>query len=292
MQPQFQQGSPEWREWRRKKIGASDSPIIMGVSPFRTPLQLWEDKMNLTQTVETERMRRGKHLEEEACKCFEKKTDLLVLRPNDQDGLVRIHNKFNWMIASYDGIDIHGKFILEIKCPGSEDHEKAKSGHVPEKYFPQIQHQLEVAQLDIAYYFSYDGQDGVIVQVNRDNSYIQRMVVKEFEFWECMESWTPPELTERDYKYKNDLLWNRASEDYLKAKEGREHFEKKEKEARELLICMCEGQSSKGNGLSVSKIIRKGCVNYSNIPELEKVDLDKYRSAPIISWRISNNHSD
>ena len=41
---QMQDKSEEWLEWRRKGIGSSDAPIIMGVSDYATPYELWLEK--------------------------------------------------------------------------------------------------------------------------------------------------------------------------------------------------------------------------------------------------------
>ena len=38
----LQQNTPEWLEFRRLRIGASDAPVIMEVSPYTTPYTLWE----------------------------------------------------------------------------------------------------------------------------------------------------------------------------------------------------------------------------------------------------------
>lgn len=38
------QNTQEWEKFRLQKIGASDAPIIMGVSPWKTPFQLWLEK--------------------------------------------------------------------------------------------------------------------------------------------------------------------------------------------------------------------------------------------------------
>jgi hypothetical protein len=35
------QSSAEWHEHRRKHRNASETPIVLGVSPWRTPYQLW-----------------------------------------------------------------------------------------------------------------------------------------------------------------------------------------------------------------------------------------------------------
>ncbi len=44
MTSQLIQNTPEWHAFRRKRIGASDAPVIMGISPWKTPYQLWIEK--------------------------------------------------------------------------------------------------------------------------------------------------------------------------------------------------------------------------------------------------------
>ena len=39
------QGTSEWLENRKNHIGASDAPVVMGVSPWDTPYKLWENKL-------------------------------------------------------------------------------------------------------------------------------------------------------------------------------------------------------------------------------------------------------
>jgi predicted phage-related endonuclease len=41
------QGSDEWHDFRRKHIGASDSPAIMELDPFCSLLDKWEEKVGL-----------------------------------------------------------------------------------------------------------------------------------------------------------------------------------------------------------------------------------------------------
>ena len=38
------QGSPEWHEHRRTHRNASETPAVLGVSPWKTPYQLWQIK--------------------------------------------------------------------------------------------------------------------------------------------------------------------------------------------------------------------------------------------------------
>ena len=39
------QRSEEWLQWRSKGVTASDIPIILGLSPYKTRWQLWAEKV-------------------------------------------------------------------------------------------------------------------------------------------------------------------------------------------------------------------------------------------------------
>lgn len=280
---EMKQNTPEWLEMRRNKIGASDSPIIMGVSPWTTPLQLWEQKLGLREEkYKTPRMQRGHDLEEKARHQFESMTGLSVFPQVIQ------HPDYEWMIASLDGIDFCHKNIVEIKCPSREDHLLAFGNMVPNKYKPQLQHQMEVCGLEKVYYFSFDGKEGKIIEVERDDKYIDKMLKKELEFWDCMQNFKTPALTDKDYIQQDNELWEAASNSWLDCHQKLEFLKKQEEELKETLIALSGGSNSKGAGIKLSKVIRKGNVDYNAIPELENVDLEKYRKKHIESWRLVN----
>jgi YqaJ-like viral recombinase domain len=223
--------------------------------------------------------RRGLELEETARKAFEKKTGM-ILFPK-----VMLHPSLDWMMASLDGIDLDGKVIVEIKCPGQTDHEIAQ-GKVPEKYFPQLQHQLAVTGLHLAFYFSFDGNEGVIVEVRRDDGFITKMIDQEKKFWDNLINHTPPALSERDFVHREDAVWKETSQKWLSIHSQLEALKSEEKKLREALIQMAGTQNVTGGGIKLSRSLRKGSVQYSQIPELQKVDLEKYRKEPLEIWRL------
>jgi predicted phage-related endonuclease len=92
------------------------------------------------------------------------------------------------MIASFDGISVKRDYALEIKCPGKKDHGTALKGSIPIKYYPQLQHQLAVCGLDFIYYYSFDGEDGVTLIVQRDDDFIKNMIDKEKQFWDHLQT--------------------------------------------------------------------------------------------------------
>jgi len=277
----LQQNTPEWLAFRSGKIGASDAPIVMGVSPWTTPYQLWERKLKLVPEKEkTFQMQRGHDLEDAALKCF---NELMwsSLKPK-----VVLHKYCEWMMASLDGFD-GDKLAVEIKCPGREDHLIALSNRIPDKYFPQLQHQLLCADLQSMWYYSFDGNTGCAVFVPADEQYQNEMLNKELEFYKCMKEFTPPLMTERDYQIKKNPEFMEVVAQYKSVKKNLRQCEDLEKELRGQLVEAVCGQNTITTGLKISRSIRKCGVNYEMIPELDGIDLDQYRGDPILSWRIT-----
>lgn len=268
---EIKQNTEEWVAFRKGKVGASDAPIIMGVSPYKTPLQLWEEKMDISNPEQHAYMRRGLHLEDEARKCFEGKTGIKT------EPKVVIHNHNEWMMASLDGVDETGTKVVEIKCSGSKYHQEALDGKIPEHYIPQLQHQMSCADVSKVYYFSYDGNDGVILELERDEKYIQEMIKKEMEFFEYMMSMLPPPLSDKDYRLNDSQEWIDLSNEWKLLKEKKDLIAHDEKVLKEKFRLLAHGKNTEGNGVKVRFSTRPGAIDYSQIPELKGIDLERYR---------------
>ncbi len=276
------QGSQEWLDLRKSKITATDATVIVGISPWKTPYQLWLNKIGeYPDQQQTEAMRRGLDLEDEARKTFEKLTGINV-RPR-----IVVSNSNDWMMASLDGLSEDEKEIVEIKCPGQFDHSSAVSGKIPDKYYPQLQHQMAVCEAPRAFYFSYDGHDGVNLEVKRDDLFIEKMIELEKKFYTCMTDIIAPELSERDYVVREDEEWQHYSKAWQEAQIAIKYLEELQEKTREKLLELSRGRNTKGCGISVSKYMRKGNVEYKAIPDFENIDLEKYRKKPIEVWRVA-----
>ncbi len=278
----MEQNTKEWLDLRKNHIGASDAPIIMGVSPWRTPYQLWQEKLGLGESqTETQAMRYGKQMEEPARQAYEKYTGNLVCPE------VIFHPTKKFMMASLDGLSFDRSIAVEIKNSNSEDHRIAKDGKVPEKYYPQVQHQLACLGINMLHYFSYRDGDGVVVEVERDHTYIESLYKEEESFWNKVINLDAPDLGERDFVKIEDEDFARLAAEWGNLTKQLALLEKKEKEYRAALIARANGQNAKGNGITLTKIVRKGAVDYKKVPELIGVDLEVYRKEPVESWRIS-----
>lgn len=284
--PEAEQRTSSWEAWRKKGIGASDAPIIMGVSPWKTPLQLWEEKVGISKGFAGNwATNRGNELEPVARQHYELLADI------DMPPCLVMHPVHLFMRASLDGYNTKESKVLEIKCPGRKDHETALAGKVPEKYIWQLQHQLFVTGAKSADYFSFDGEGGAIVTVYPDPKMHEELLEKCLAFWKCVETQTPPPATDRDYI----LVDLHSDEDRALVSEYRETlgvYQRMEKALAGLKAKLIErfapGHSRVrlSGGVRILRSGRKGAIEYAKIPELQGVDLEKYRKPPVITTTV------
>ena len=275
------QQTQEWLDFRKKMLGASDAPTIMEVSPWKTSYQLWLEKLDLIpSSYQSNAMRRGIQLESEALLNFSLAVGVQVAPK------VMLHATVPYMMASMDGISDDGKIAVEIKCPGDKDHALASQGIVPEKYYPQLQHQLEVCGLDKIYYFSFNKSSQHLIEVKRDDKYIKKMMEKEAEFYECLQSFIAPKCSDNAV-IRNDDIWTTVAKDWSAVKTQLDALEKREASLRQSLSEMAGEFTTSGAGVRVTKVVRKGSIDYSKIPQLEGIDLEQFRKISIESWKIT-----
>ncbi len=278
--------SQEHIEWRRNGIGGSDAPVIAGVSPWKTPLQLWEEKaLGIYNDTDSKAKKRGRDLEEEGLRAFEKKTGIFVAPDR------YINPNFSWIRVSMDGADLSGRYAVEVKHPNKEDHEMAKYGKIPNKYVPQCHHYLlaKPSLKNIFYFSRYEYKEGVfdeaLVEVNRDESILDPLFNLEEKFWDMVLNKVQPEMTDRDFLNMEDCKkWKREAASLIKVKEQLKALEERESELLQTLKSLTQGRSGKGNGLSLQRSICMGGVDYAKIPELLHVDLNVYRKKPFEKW--------
>ncbi len=171
------QQTDEWRQWRKTKIGSSDIASIMGVDPWCPAYKKWRIKMGLfDDSKTTPAMQRGIDMEPLARSAFEEEHGFLM------PSLVVQSTKYDWMISSLDGINFDRKETLEIKCPGKKTLDEARNGIIPENYYVQVQHQLYMSGFDLAYYYCFDGEKGITIEINRNDYMIDQILEKCIEF--------------------------------------------------------------------------------------------------------------
>lgn len=271
------QGSKKWLDYKRNTIGASEAYTIMGQSPFKTPFRLWQEKLGLVEPEPyNENMRRGHELEPRA-------RDLInVTLGMDFKPMVLQSLERPWMIASYDGIASDGT-ILEIKCPKNGVHET-----IPDYYRAQLMHQMIVAGQTKCLYMSYHEGNFQLIGTCLDYDFANTMIQQEKEFYKCLMELEAPELCDRDYvNMEGNEEWRFYSNIWKDMNEKKKYYEKSEKEIRDKLIQLSGNANCQGSGLKLSKIVKKGAIDWKSIPGIDNLEPEKYRAKPVEYWRVS-----
>ncbi len=181
----------EWLEVRRSGIGGSDAAASLGLSFWKSPIELWEEKvLGKTQPKQdSEPMRWGRLLEPVIRDEFAKRTgyEVSVCRSMLQAP------QWPWMQANLDGlIEITGRGIgvFEVKTAaafkdsewGSNDDSQPRC---PDAYALQVAHYLAVTGLEYAVICVLIGGNKLRwLTVERDVEFINSLVELERRFWQ------------------------------------------------------------------------------------------------------------
>lgn len=294
------QRTNNWLEWRKLGIGGSDAPIIMGASPWKTPLGLFEEKISkeIKEQVSNFAQERGNYLEPIARAKYELEVGFEMPPATCQ------HYQFDYLRASMDGwnpkappfgtFDREHKRGFEVKYVGKEDHENALKGIVPEKYIWQLVHQFIVTGADVIDYYSYfcpkgtKSQDGIGVRIEvfPDPALIAKYVPMAHKFWDCVTKKKPPALCDDDYKLIRSVSVKKLAEDWKRKKLAAKIAADELAEADDALKSAIGDEHPRyrveGTLVKMITVTKAGLVNYKSIPELKGVDLDKYRGKEIV----------
>jgi len=170
-------------------LGSSDMPIILGVSPWKSAHNLWLEKTGKQDPPRASYpMQRGIRLEERARELYTEHTGIDI-QP------CCVENSFaSWMRASLDGLNDAEDIVVEIKVPGAKDHNEALKGRIPEHYIPQCDYLIAVTNAQVLHYWSFAGDEGVLVKHHPDKERIAYLINRAAAFWSCIERDVAPDM--------------------------------------------------------------------------------------------------
>ncbi len=177
---------------RQQGIGGSDVAATLGLSPWKSPRELYEEKRGGVEIVEpSEPMRWGTLLEPVIRQEYAERTGRTVRVPTEP----LVHPTHAFMCANPDGLTNDDR-VLEVKCarnaygwgePGSDA--------IPQHYLLQVQHYLIVAELPVAdVAVLIGGCEYRQYEVPADPELQEMLIEGEREFWRAVEAGTPPEV--------------------------------------------------------------------------------------------------
>ena len=278
----MEQNTKSWQSWRSKGLGASDTPVILGLSPYKTPYQLWEIKTGRKKEQPASfQASKGITLEPMARLHYEEATGLKAIPMTFE------HPDLEYMRCSLDGWVENKRIAVEIKCPSKAHHQMALNGEIPKIYQYQIQHQLFVSRAHLAHYYSFDGEDGVLIPVDPNEDMQNELISACSEFWELVVKDKPPELSERDWIVVRDKETVSLSEEYQKLSNDLLNVKENLERVRSKLVEKMNHERNIVGKLKISKSFTKGRINYAKVPEVQALDLEKYRQKGKDIWRIT-----
>lgn len=275
----IEQGTPEWLELRRTKIGASVSPALLGKNPYMSAKNVYDQIVLGTVAYVNDAMRHGTE-EEPIARDYYNRLGLTAFMP-----AVCVNDNYPYMMASLDGYDDDSNEILEIKCPGDKMFNDCMDGKIPEYWKYQIQHQLLISEAEFATLLIWKNE-------NEYKSFTFYPIPKMMEevrgacsmfYAEHLLEFKPPE---DKYEERADSEWFRASNRWKMAKSNLKAAELAEKEANQVLISLANGKAAKGAGVRVERNEIRGLIDYNLVEEIKGIDMDQYRKPSTIRWRI------
>lgn len=189
----------DWLAVRRRGIGSSDAAAAVGLSPYKSQLELWLEKTGRDGALpkadphdEESPAYWGNILEPIVAAHYTKRSGNRVRRVNAV--LQHPDPQLSWMLANLDRevIGAGDVQILECKTAGINGARLWKEG-VPEYVQLQVMHQLAVTgkqAADVAVLLG--GQQLEIHRIERDEMLIARLIRLERQFWQYVVTDTPP----------------------------------------------------------------------------------------------------
>lgn len=184
-------GTAEWHAERMGGVGGSDAAAALGLSRWKTPLDLYMEKTGAVDAQEeTWEMARGKALEPLLRQHYADTTGREVMVA----ARALVHPKYEFMRYNPDGISADGR-LQEFKTAAyGQGWGDEGTDEVPTEYLLQVQHGLIVTALEVAdVTVSISGNRPKYFVVEADRELQEMIIDGEAKFWDRVKSLTPPE---------------------------------------------------------------------------------------------------
>lgn len=172
----------EWLKYRKSGIGGSDAGAVCGLNPYRTAMQVYQDKVSEEiEEMDNEAMRQGREFEDYVAKRFMEATGKKVRRAN----AMFYNEEYPFMLADVDRMVVGENAGLECKTASPYMEDKWKDGNIPLSYQIQCYHYMAVSNAD-AWYLAVViyGREFKYYKIERDEAVIADLIQIEKAFWE------------------------------------------------------------------------------------------------------------
>jgi putative phage-type endonuclease len=183
----------EQRNDRNLGIGGSDMPVILGLSQYKTPYQLYLEKIGEAQPVEEETQYQywGNQLEGLLRDEFAKRNNVLVTTLDTV-----VHPEYAFLRGNLDGFIPEQNAVLEIKSSSqfmSTVWGVSGTDEIPMQYLVQVAFYCMLTNADCAHVaVLIGGNDYREYKYTRDLALEETILKAAKRFWNCVVTKTPP----------------------------------------------------------------------------------------------------
>lgn len=177
------------KEERKLGIGGSDIAVLMGISTYKTPYQLYLEKRgeSTDESKESQVQYWGSTLEQIIRQEFEKRNNLKVHCPND----TQIHPLFQFIRGNVDGMLEDGS-VFEAKTCSAFMANKWDDG-IPLNYKLQVALYCAITSAKKAHVaVLIGGNDYREFIYDRDFQLESQIIKASCDFWDCVQDGVPP----------------------------------------------------------------------------------------------------
>lgn len=177
----LKQKTPEWLTWRKNGIGGSDIGSILGVNPYKSKLDVYNDKKGLSsQQPQNAAMQRGTDLEDEVLQEMREWSTF-----NYQSDVCGEHDEFDFIKFSFDGYDLDNRELLEIKVPTARNFDRYLREDIPLYYQYQVQWGIKTCEGSKAILSAKSPERNLThpIRIYRDEKMVNEAVEAARQFW-------------------------------------------------------------------------------------------------------------
>lgn len=164
-------------------IGASDAAAVLGLSRWKTPLEIWAEKTAIVEPEDVSEklaVKLGNRLEEVVAELFTEATGKKVHRVVE----AYVHKRHPFLTCQIDRKVVGERSILQCKTASSWKAKEWVGEEIPREYIIQELHELACTGYDRAYIAVLIGnEDFKWKVVERDEALIADVVSREVHFW-------------------------------------------------------------------------------------------------------------
>lgn len=188
--------SPEQLAARSKGLGGSDVAALLGLSPWKSPVDLWAEKTGHKEREEIgdkDHIIFGHLCEDIVAQEFARRLGKKVRRDNK----IRVHPKYPFMVGNIDRDIVGERAGLEVKTSSAwlQQHwGETGTDDFPLYYITQCVHYMEIYDYDLWYCaVLIGGNEFRWYVIKRDEQIAADLIRKESEFWRLVLAKEPPD---------------------------------------------------------------------------------------------------